>query len=475
MINQVAILYNYDIISKLKKKEIFLTKQSIKIQGGKPLIGHIKAQGAKNAISKLLVASMVSDKKFIFHNVPNITEVDITLELASEIGMEFSWNREKKIIHAQTKNLKTTNISQRFSGANRVPILILGALIGRTKKDISVPIVGGDNLGKRPLNFHELSLKSLGCEIKYIKEKNIYLANSKKGLFGNIITLPYPSVGATENTILASITAKGLTTIKNGAVEPEVMDLILFLQKMGANITVDVNRVIYIQGTDSFSDVEHFVISDRNEVASYALAAISTKGKIFIEGANQIDMVAFLNKLREVGGGFRVAKDGIEFFYKGELKGGVHIETDVHPGFMTDWQQLFCILLTQCRGSSIIHETVYENRFGYIKTLKEMGADIELFTKCLGGKRCRFANSNYFHSAVIKGKTDLVANSITIPDLRAGFSYVMAALLAKKPSHISQIHFLDRGYENVVEKLSSLGADIERIGIGDRLEPFIAY
>jgi UDP-N-acetylglucosamine 1-carboxyvinyltransferase len=173
-------------------------------------------------------------------------------------------------------------------------------------------------------------------------------------------------------------------------------------------------------------------------------------------------MMTFLNKMREVGVGFDVKNNGIEFFYKGPLKGGLHIETDVHPGFMTDWQQPFVVLLTQAHGYSVVHETVYENRFGYTDTLKLMGADVELFTQCLGGKQCRFASHNYHHSLIIKGPCALSSRDIAIPDLRAGFAYVMAALLAPDTSNISGLHYLDRGYENLVEKLASLGADVSR-------------
>ena len=462
---------------EIKRKWCFdLDNQIIKIVGGTPLKGSIVAAGAKNATSKLLVASLLSDKKCMFYNVPNITEIDITLDFCQEIGMEFVWDKTNKIIEAQTKEIKNTTISQRFSGANRMPILILGALIGRTDEEIKVPVVGGDNLGKRPLNFHIDSLNKLNAHIEYqdLNGEKIYIGHSKNGLVGTIIDLPYPSVGATENTILAAVRAKGTTVINNAATEPEIIDLILFLQKLGVNITVDVNRTIYVQETKRFYEVEHHIMPDRNEVASYALAAIATKGRVFISGAQHYHMIAFLNKLREVGGCFNVKNNGIEFFYDGELKGGVHIETDVHPGFMTDWQQPFAVLFTQCNGLSVIHETVYENRFGYTKILKEMGADIELFNQCLGGKTCRFHKLNHSHSAVIKGPTVLSARKIEIPDLRAGFSYVMAALLAKGTSFIHQTHFLDRGYENICDKLQSLGADIIRTGEKNSLKPFLS-
>jgi UDP-N-acetylglucosamine 1-carboxyvinyltransferase len=158
-----------------------------------------------------------------------------------------------------------------------------------------------------------------------------------------------------------------------------------------------------------------------------------------------------------------IKNHGIEFSYKGPLKGGVHLETDVHPGFLTDWQQPFVVLLTQAKGISVVHETVYENRFGYTETLKQMGADIELFTQCIGGKECRFACQNFYHNAIIKGPTPLIAKEITIPDLRAGFAYVMAALTASETSTLSGANYLDRGYEHLTEKLSSLGADATRV------------
>jgi UDP-N-acetylglucosamine 1-carboxyvinyltransferase len=434
----------------------------LKIRGGKPLEGHVKASGAKNAITKMLVASLLSDKKCTFYNVPNIAEVEVTVELCREIGSEILWHRDEGVIETITRELKTAYVPQRFSGSNRIPILMIGALLGRTEEDIIVPTVGGCRIGKRPIDFHITALEKLGAAIEYreMKKEGAYFAHAHHGLKGSIIHLPYPSVGATENTILAAARAKGTTVIKNAAIEPEIVDLILFLQKMGVIIAVDVDRTIRIKETQQFYEVEHTVMTDRMEVASFGLAAISTKGRVFIEGAEHQNMITFLNKLREVGGGFDIKKNGIEFYYKDPLKGGLHIETDVHPGFMTDWQQPFVVLLTQANGNSIIHETVYETRFGYAHTLKLMGADVEVFSQCLGGKECRFASRNFHHSLIVRGPTPLVGREIAIPDLRAGFAYVMAALLAPELSTIAGVKFLHRGYENVVEKLSSLGAEI---------------
>ena len=241
------------------------------------------------------------------------------------------------------------------------------------------------------------------------------------------------------------------------------MDLILFLQKMGAIISMDAHRCIRVKGTDCFHETEHKVIPDRIEAASFGLAAIATKGRVFVENAPHEHMITFLNKLREIGGGFHVRNNGIEFFYDKPLKGGLHLETDVHPGFMTDWQQPFVVLLTQSLGSSVVHETVYENRFGYTATLREMGADIEIFHQCLGSKPCRYSQHNFMHSIIVKGPTKLEARHISIPDLRAGFAYVMAALISKGCSTIEGAHYIDRGYEDIVARLSALGANIKRI------------
>ena len=434
----------------------------MKITGGTPLNGVVKAAGAKNAMTKLLVASLLSDKNCTFYNVPNIGDVEVTVALCEEIGMKVDWDREAGKMEVITKELKTLYVPQRFSGSNRIPILMIGALLGRTDQDIIVPTTGGCPIGKRPVDFHIQALEQLGAIIEYrgMKREGAYFAHAHQGLKGTLITLPYPSVGATENTILASVTAKGTTIIKNAAIEPEIVELVLFLQKLGASITIDVDRTIQIQGTRRFHEVEHTVIPDRIEAASWGMAAISTKGRVFVEGAQHVNMVTFLNKIREVGGGFQIKSNGIEFFYDGPLQGGLHLETDVHPGFMTDWQQPFVVLLTQASGSSVIHETVYENRFGYTETLREMGADISLFRQCLGGKQCRFASQSFAHSVIIKGATPLVAKEISIPDLRAGFAYVMAALIASGTSTISGLPFLERGYENLFKKLQDLDADV---------------
>src|ERR1700733_2898182 len=451
-------------------------KEALKIVGGNPLKGKVRTSGAKNSITELLVASLLSDKRCTFYNVPSIGDVEVTVDLCQEIGMEVKWDKTAGVIETVTKELRTSYIPQRFSGSNRIPILMIGALLGRTDEEIIIPTVGGCRLGPRPVDFHISSLEKLGATIEFrpMKREGAYFAHAHEGLKGTHIELPYPSVGATENTILASVTARGITIIKNAAIEPEIVEMILFLQKLGANITLDVDRTIRIQGTRRFCEVEHTVIPDRIEAASWGVAAITSKGRVFVEGAQHQNMITLLNKIREVGGGFDIKSNGIEFFYDGPLQGGIHLETDVHPGFMTDWQQPFMVLLTQASGTSVVHETVYENRFGYTETLVDMGADITLFRQCLGGKLCRFASQSFSHSAIVKGSTALIGKDISIPDLRAGFAYVMAALIASGTSVVSGMPFLERGYEQLIAKLGLLGVQIDRIKVDDKPEVTIS-
>ncbi len=439
--------------------------EKLRIEGGVPLVGEVQASGAKNAMTKLLVASLLSDKPCTFYNVPDIGDVRVTVELCQEIGMQVEWDHRAGILHCQTKEIKTSYIPQRFSGSNRIPILMIGALLGRTEEDVIVPTVGGCAIGRRSVDFHIDALTKLGACVEHreMKRESAYFAHAHNGLRGTIIRLPYPSIGATENTILAAVSARGTTILQNAAVEPEIMELILFLQKIGAQISVEADRTIRIVGTRVFYETGHSVLPDRIEAASLGMAAIGTKGRIFVRGADHSTMMTFLNKIRELGGGFTVKHDGIEFFYDGPLQGSLHLETDVHPGFMTDWQPPFTVLLTQATGASVVHETVYENRFGFTSALRDMGADISLFKQCLGNRPCRFGSCSYYHSIVVKGPTPFKGQALTIPDLRAGFAYVMAGLIASGTTTISGVYFLDRGYERIVEKLQAVGARCERI------------
>jgi len=428
------------------------------VSGGKPLHGNIKISGAKNSASKLIIASLLTDQQVHITNCPvSIGEILVAKEMCALLGTKFKKFSDNEVI-LQTKNLNSYAFSVSMGLVNRLGILTVGPQLQRVGS-AEIPRPGGDKIGARPINFHLNALKELGAEIK---EHKSYYSLKAANLHGANITLPFPSVGATENIIITSCTAEGKTYIENAAIEPEIMDLIRYLQKMGAIIDVMTDRTIVITGVEKLNGTKHRVIPDRLEAASFACAAIATKGDITVLDARQEDMITFLNSIRLIGADYEILDKGIRFFYKGKLK-PIFIETDVHPGFMTDWQPPFTILLTQVDGVSTIHETVYENRFGYVSELKKMGAEIELYDKCLGSMNCRYKNTNYKHSAVIKGPIALHSAQINVPDIRAGFSYLVAALLATGETIVDGIHYIDRGYENIETKLKKLGVNIKRV------------
>lgn len=427
------------------------------VKGGKPLHGTIKLSGAKNSGSKLFISTLLTDMPVHISNCPCGTiEMQVTRKICESLGTQFQKFTSGEVV-LQTKKIKDTAFSESLSIVNRIGILLAGPLLSRAG-EAKIPRPGGDQIGKRPVDFHLEALKKLGASVK--EYDNCYELKARK-LHGANITLPFPSVGATENIIISACLAEGTTYLNNAAVEPEIIDMILMLQKMGAVIDVLTDRRIVIKGVEKLNGTVHSVLPDRLEAASMACAAIASKGSITIKDARQCDMISFLNSIRLIGADYEILDGGIKFFYKGKLK-PLMIETNVHPGFMTDWQPPLLILLTQAEGVSIIHETVYENRFGYVSELKKMGANIELYNKCLGGSVCRFANTNYSHSAVILGPSKLKPSKINVPDIRAGFSYLVAAILAKGESIIDGAHYIDRGYENIDEKLKKLGVDIKR-------------
>lgn len=435
------------------------------VKGGRPLHGTVRVSGTKNLISKLMVASMLSEHPSTFTNAPiHLGEVDITGAIAKSLGSQIETSNEANgTLRMHTEKFSTTVVPQSFAGLNRIPILMLGSMLHRTGSG-SVPMPGGDKIGKRPVNFHTDALEKMGATVEFTEG---YFHVHADSLTGTHITLPFPSVGATENIMMAATLAKGTTIIDNAAVEPEIVEVMKYLQKMGAIITLETNRRIIIEGVPRLHGAEQRILPDRIEAASFACAAIATKGDIYIEGALQSTMITFLNLVRRAGADFDVTNQGIRFFYKDKLK-PLAIETDVHPGFMTDWQQPWVLMMTQANGMSVIHETVYEDRFGYVKELQKMGAHIELYKQCLGGNPCRFKTLVHPHSAVIQGPTKLKGATIQIPDLRAGFVYLIAATLAEGPSTVFGIHHVERGYERIQDKLTGLGAEIDRIQVDEK-------
>jgi UDP-N-acetylglucosamine 1-carboxyvinyltransferase len=263
--------------------------------------------------------------------------------------------------------------------------------------------------------------------------------------------------------LLAAVLAEGKTVIKNVAVEPEVIDLTNLLQKMGAIIFHEPGRVFVIEGVGGLTGAEHEVPADRVETATLACAAVATQGSIFLRGAVQDENQTLLNIFKKIGAHFLVTDDGIAFSHEGELR-AVNVETGVHPGFMTDWQPPFSVLMTQAVGASVLHETVHEQQVEYLENLKKMGANIQLLKECMGNNECRFKNKDIVHSAIINGPTKLKSMDLNILDARSGTACIIAALIAEGESKITGVELLERGYEKLAEKLISLGADITIAG-----------
>jgi UDP-N-acetylglucosamine 1-carboxyvinyltransferase len=429
----------------------------IKVNGGKPLTGRVDLKGAKNLVTKAMVAALLADTPSVLKDVPKISDVEVVSRLLELHGVtiDFADNGEMKLDPRGVKQARMVDIDA-HAGSSRIPILFCGPLLHQLGEAF-IPDLGGCHIGDRPVDFHLDVLRHFGAVIE--KSPNGTRMSAPNGLHGAKVNLPYPSVGATEQVLLTSVRAKGLTELSGAAIEPEIMDLIAILQKMGAIISVDTDRVIRIEGVETLSGYTHRALFDRNEAASWAAAALTTGGNIFVGGAKQLEMTTFLNVFRKVGGAFDIEDDGIRFYQAGADLHPVVIETDVHPGFMTDWQQPLVVALTQAKGLSIVHETVYENRFGFTEALVKMGAQIQIYRECLGGNPCRFGQRNFYHSAVISGPTPLTGADIVVPDLRGGFSHMVAALAAKGVSNVSNVQLISRGYEHFLDKLGDLGAD----------------
>ena len=431
------------------------------VDGGTPLVGDVEVRGAKNLVSKAMVAVVLAEEPCRLRGIPEISDVQVVSGLLELHGVRIdSTDRDGELLLDPTRveQAHTADIDT-HAGSSRVPVLLCGPLLHRLGEAF-IPDLGGCRIGDRPINYHLDILRQFGAVVD--KRENGIHIRAPRRLQGTKIALPYPSVGATEQLLLTAVRAEGITELANAAIEPEIMDLIAVLQKMGAIISVDTDRVIRIEGVDRLDGYTHTALGDRIEAASWASAALATGGDITVKGATQPEMMTFLNTFRKVGGRFDVQDDGIRFWHPGGDLNPIVLETDVHPGFMTDWQQPLVVALTQAKGLSIVHETVYENRFGFTDALRGMGATIQVYKECLGGRDCRFGQRNFHHSAVISGPTPLSAADIEVPDLRGGFSHLIAALAAKGTSTVRGISLIDRGYENFQEKLVALGADVRR-------------
>lgn len=420
------------------------------IEPSGPLRGDVTVRGAKNAVSKHMVAAMLADGPSTISNTPDVGEVGLTAGMLEHIGMTVE--RSDDSITIVPGPVAEPNVPKAFSGVNRIPILLLGPLL-HLAGEAFVPLVGGDPIGRRPVDFHVEALRRFGAEVS-IDPDGIRARATR--LVGTRIDLPYPSVGATETALLAAVLARGRTVIRNAATEPEITELALFLQRMGAGIAFSPDRRIVVDGVDRLRGARTRLGGDRIEAFSYLVAGLVSGGEVRVHGCPQDRLVTPITTLARMGAKFDITDDWIMASAPGGLRPAA-VQTDTHPGFATDWQTPLMVLFTQADGMSVLHETVYENRLAYVPALQSMGAEIETYDTCLGGPACRYHDTGAVHSAVVRGVSKLHGGDVTMPDIRAGFSAVLAAAVAEGPSTLRGVHHIERGYHRPVDQFRGLG------------------
>ncbi|PIR54653.1 UDP-N-acetylglucosamine 1-carboxyvinyltransferase [Candidatus Peregrinibacteria bacterium CG10_big_fil_rev_8_21_14_0_10_36_19] len=413
------------------------------VQGGRKLQGTVKISGSKNAVLPIICASLLAEDKTTLTNVPDIADVHSMLKIVESLGAKV--NFENDTVEIIPGKLKKNAIPDELINRMRASILIIGPLIPLLG-EVKMPFPGGCVLGKRSVDTHTYAFKKLGCKI--IEEKKYIHITSKK-LKGTKIILPELSVTATENAIMAAVLAEGETEIRLAAAEPHVQDLCIFLQKMGAKIEGIGTNNIKIKGVKKLKGAKHSITGDYLEAGTFAIAAVGTKGDVKITGIDPGHLDSFWQKLEEMGVKFTLGKDYAHIHpYSGNLQPVTSLKTAVYPSFATDLQAPFTVLLTQAKGVSKVFETLFEGRLSYLFELEKMGAHIE------------FLNA---HQALIIGKSKLKGSLISSCDIRAGAAMVVAALIAEGETEISNIRYIDRGYEKLEDKFNALGASIKRI------------
>ncbi len=432
------------------------------IKGGTPLHGSVRIGGAKNASYKLMIAALLGAGESRILNFSHISDVQLVEKIISYLGGSVTHAGERALFIDPTQ-MADYVIDKEHGEQGRFSTMFIPALLYRFGKAV-VPFPGGDKIGKRSLERHFEGLQALGATIE-CKDGMIHAAAEK--LTGTHFTFSKNTHTGTETLLMAAAVAEGETIIENAAEEVEVDDLISFLNGMGAKITRELNRVIRIQGVPKLGQAIHKLMPDQNEAVSYACAAIATKGDVIIENARASHLESFLEALDAIGAGYEVGNYGIRFYYKGELQ-ATDITTAIAPGFKTDWQPLWATVLTQCHGTSMIHETIMQQRFQYAAELQKMGAQIEFCNPPVTDPEkvynfnCSDEVPGTYHAIKITGPTQLQAGDFEVVDLRHGATLVLAAMTATGTSKISQIAHIDRGYEKLEEKLRTMGASIER-------------
>lgn len=435
------------------------------INGGNKLNGEVGVSGAKNVALKAIVAACLTQEEVIIDNIPLISDLFVMTDIVDELGGKI--DTQNHTIYINLPEIKKSKIALERAAETRTSAMFMAPLLARNREAI-IPNPGGCRIGSRPIDRTIEGLEMMGVKVAYKSEDGFFHMTAPNGLSGIDYTFKKSTHTGTETLIMAAVLAHGKTTLRNGAQEPEIDELISLLISMGAKIKKLDSRTIEIEGVEKLKGTKFTVGPDRNEVVTLAIAAIITKGDILIKDVAKCDLSIFLEKMEAVGAGIEKNGNDLRFFYKGQLT-ATDIETAPYPGFMTDWQAPWAVLMTQASGESIVHERVYESRFGYASELQKMGADIELFKPDVENPS-EFYNFNIEddkktnkHAARIKGPAILHNAVATITDLRAGATLVLAAIAAKGESIILEIHHLDRGYEKFEHRLNSLGADIRRV------------
>lgn len=416
----------------------------IVIKGGNKLTGEVKVEGAKNAVLPILTASLLaSDKPSKLVNVPALSDVETINNVLTTLNADVTYKKDENAVVVDATKTLNEEAPYEYVSKMRASILVMGPLLARLGHAI-VALPGGCAIGSRPIEQHIKGFEALGAEI-HLENGNIY-ANAKDGLKGTSIHLDFPSVGATQNIIMAASLAKGKTLIENAAKEPEIVDLANYINEMGGRITGAGTDTITINGVESLHGVEHAIIPDRIEAGTLLIAGAITRGDIFVRGSIKEHMASLVYKLEEMGVELDYQEDGIRVRAEGDLQ-PVDIKTLPHPGFPTDMQSQMMALLLTANGHKVVTETVFENRFMHVAEFKRMNANINVEGR----------------SAKLEGKSQLQGAQVKATDLRAAAALILAGLVADGKTSVTELNHLDRGYVDLHGKLKQLGADIERI------------
>lgn len=412
------------------------------VQKSPPLRGTVRISGSKNSVLPILAASLLAEGKSKIGDIPCLKDVVIMQDLLKQFGAEIKWNKAKSEIGISTDNINTFEAPYDLVSQMRASFLVMGPLLARIGK-AKIPLPGGCAIGSRPVDLHLKGFSALGAEVT---QENGYVEAYANKLKGAKIYLDFPSVGATENIMMAAVYAEGTTIIENAAVEPEIVDLANYLNGMGADIRGAGTDSIKINGVDSLKGTTHNIIPDRIEAGTFMIAAAITRGEVFLENIVSDHLKPIIAKLKESNIEVIESEKGISVFGKNSIK-AVDIKTLPYPGFPTDMQAPFMSLLSIAEGTSMVIETVFENRFMHIGELKRMGAQIKIESR----------------SAIIEGVKKLTGTQVKATDLRAGASLILCALIADETTEISDIYHIERGYSELEKKLAILGANIEKI------------